>query len=189
MSPFSHFASPALHRRDRRHGPAHLLLRARGSGCSPSRRDGRRRNRHVRRSGPAPAALRPHRFHPDRRGDASCRPCGPHNIIIGSPGYHGSMSGLIENALDYTEDWRADRHDAVRHAFGGPCPARLEHASRRRDQLAQKVFEAGVCVDEAVARSPDRRSPSGRQVRTCGATPPPCRRASFRTSALLLETA
>ena len=78
MSPFSHFPPRRLHRRDRRHGPAQLLLRARGSGSSPSRRDGRRGNRHVRRSGPAPAAPRPHRFHPDRRGDASCRPCGPH---------------------------------------------------------------------------------------------------------------
>lgn len=30
-------------------------------------------------------------------------------IIIGSPGYHGSLSGLIKNALDYTEDLRADK--------------------------------------------------------------------------------
>lgn len=29
-------------------------------------------------------------------------------IIIGSPGYHGSISGLVKNALDYTEDMRAD---------------------------------------------------------------------------------
>lgn len=29
-------------------------------------------------------------------------------VIIGSPGYHGGMSGLIKNALDYTEDMRAD---------------------------------------------------------------------------------
>jgi FMN reductase len=30
-------------------------------------------------------------------------------IIIGSPGYHGSISGLIKNALDYTEDLRDDK--------------------------------------------------------------------------------
>lgn len=29
-------------------------------------------------------------------------------IILGSPGYHGTMSGLVKNALDYVEDLRAD---------------------------------------------------------------------------------
>jgi FMN reductase len=29
-------------------------------------------------------------------------------IIIGSPGYHGSISGLVKNALDYAEDLRSD---------------------------------------------------------------------------------
>ncbi|MGL3821788.1 NADPH-dependent FMN reductase [Sphingopyxis sp. R3-92] len=29
-------------------------------------------------------------------------------IIIGSPGYHGSISGLIKNALDYVEDMSGD---------------------------------------------------------------------------------
>ena len=28
--------------------------------------------------------------------------------IISSPGYHGSMSGLLKNALDYIEDLRSD---------------------------------------------------------------------------------
>jgi FMN reductase len=27
-------------------------------------------------------------------------------IIIGSPGYHGSISGLVKNAIDYVEDMR-----------------------------------------------------------------------------------
>jgi FMN reductase len=30
-------------------------------------------------------------------------------LIIASPSYHGSVSGLIKNALDYVEDLRADR--------------------------------------------------------------------------------
>ena len=30
-------------------------------------------------------------------------------LIIATPGYHGSISGLIKNALDYTEDLREDR--------------------------------------------------------------------------------
>ena len=29
-------------------------------------------------------------------------------IIVGSPGYHGSVSGLVKNALDYTEDMSKD---------------------------------------------------------------------------------
>jgi FMN reductase len=29
-------------------------------------------------------------------------------IIVASPGYHGSLSGLIKNALDYAEDMRED---------------------------------------------------------------------------------
>lgn len=29
-------------------------------------------------------------------------------IVIGSPGYHGGISGLVKNALDYTEDMRGD---------------------------------------------------------------------------------
>lgn len=29
-------------------------------------------------------------------------------VVIGSPGYHGSISGLVKNALDYTEEMRDD---------------------------------------------------------------------------------
>jgi FMN reductase len=29
-------------------------------------------------------------------------------VIVASPGYHGSLSGLVKNALDYTEDMRED---------------------------------------------------------------------------------
>ena len=29
-------------------------------------------------------------------------------VIVASPGYHGSISGLVKNALDYAEDLRAD---------------------------------------------------------------------------------
>jgi FMN reductase len=36
-------------------------------------------------------------------------------IILGSPGYHGSISGLVKNALDYAEDLRMD----VRPYFSG----------------------------------------------------------------------
>jgi FMN reductase len=33
---------------------------------------------------------------------------GSHGIVISSPGYHGSISGLLKNALDYVEDTRDD---------------------------------------------------------------------------------
>jgi FMN reductase len=36
-------------------------------------------------------------------------------ILLGSPGYHGSISGLVKNALDYAEDLRTD----VRPYFSG----------------------------------------------------------------------
>lgn len=29
-------------------------------------------------------------------------------VVIGSPGYHGAVSGLVKNALDYIEDLRGD---------------------------------------------------------------------------------
>lgn len=31
-----------------------------------------------------------------------------HGIVLASPGYHGSISGLLKNALDYVEDMRDD---------------------------------------------------------------------------------
>jgi len=33
---------------------------------------------------------------------------GADGVVIGSPGYHGSVSGLIKNALDYIEDMSGD---------------------------------------------------------------------------------
>lgn len=30
-------------------------------------------------------------------------------VIVGSPGYHGGVSGLVKNALDYVEDMRGDQ--------------------------------------------------------------------------------
>jgi FMN reductase len=31
-----------------------------------------------------------------------------HGVVVASPAYHGSVSGLIKNALDYVEDMRND---------------------------------------------------------------------------------
>jgi FMN reductase len=40
-------------------------------------------------------------------------------VILASPGYHGSISGLLKNALDYTEDLRTDERPYLDgRAFG-----------------------------------------------------------------------
>ena len=96
-------------------------------------------------------------------------------LIVASPGYHGSMSGLIKNALDYTEDMRDDSRPylegravgsivcangwqatgstlvalrSVVHALRGwPTPLGVAINS----QL--KVFdEEGRCADDAIAK-------------------------------------
>jgi FMN reductase len=33
---------------------------------------------------------------------------GADGVVLGSPGYHGTVSGLVKNALDYVEDLRDD---------------------------------------------------------------------------------
>jgi FMN reductase len=43
-------------------------------------------------------------------------------IILSSPGYHGSISGLLKNALDYIEDMRADERPYL-HARAVGCIA------------------------------------------------------------------
>lgn len=35
---------------------------------------------------------------------------GAHGLLIASPGYHGGISGMVKNALDYIEDLRDDPH-------------------------------------------------------------------------------
>ena len=105
-------------------------------------------------------------------------------IIIGSPGYHGSISGLVKNALDYAEDLRTD----VRPYFSGRAvgciataggwSAAVNTLGALRDivhalrgwptplgatlNTAQPVFDAaGACTDEKVFES---LSVVGRQV-------------------------
>ena len=100
-------------------------------------------------------------------------------IILGSPGYHGSISGLIKNALDYAEDLRSD----VRPYFSGRavgCIAtaggwpgavntlgalrEIVHALRgwptplgAAINSAERVFdEAGVCLMPRIAETLER---------------------------------
>jgi FMN reductase len=60
-------------------------------------------------------------YQPDNAGRSEAARClvaelaQADGIIIGSPGYHGSISGLVKNALDYAADLRTD----VRPYFSG----------------------------------------------------------------------
>jgi FMN reductase len=40
-------------------------------------------------------------------------------IILSSPGYHGSISGMLKNALDYTEDMSGDERPYFEHRVVG----------------------------------------------------------------------
>ncbi|QPF90707.1 NAD(P)H-dependent oxidoreductase [Bradyrhizobium commune] len=93
-------------------------------------------------------------------------------VIIASPGYHGSISGLVKNALDYVEDLRTDVRPYLHgRAFGiivcaygwqatGSTLSALRsvaHALRSWPtpfgaaiNSAQTPFKDGECVDPTV---------------------------------------
>ena len=95
-------------------------------------------------------------------------------VLIASPGYHGGMSGMMKNALDYVEDLRADDRvyldgvpvGCIAVAYGwqatASCLASLRvtvHALRgwpspmgATINASLPVFDtAGECVDESAA--------------------------------------
>lgn len=104
-------------------------------------------------------------------------------IILASPGYHGSVSGVVKNALDYFEELAKDQRvylDGVAvglivTAYGwqatGSTMAALRsivHALRGWPtplgvalNVSGGVFQAGLCKDEATAAQLDL---VGRQV-------------------------
>jgi FMN reductase len=97
------------HRRNRRHAAPGFEYRARGRYLSRRRRQGGARTTLVK----GVDLLLPH-YNP---GDLSRAEEATHfvelvrqcdGLIVGSSGYHGSISGLIKNALDYTDDLRSD---------------------------------------------------------------------------------
>jgi len=98
-----------------------------------------------------------------------------HGVIVASPGYHGSVSGLIKNALDYVEDMRDDEAayldgravGCVACAFGwqatGSTLAALRsivHALRGWPtpvgvavNSSSKIFDTeGNCLDGAISK-------------------------------------
>lgn len=99
-------------------------------------------------------------------------------IILGSPGYHGSISGLVKNALDYAEDLRNDARPYFSGrpvgcvATAGGWPGAVNTLGALRDIVhslrgwptpmgaainsSEKVFdEAGLCTTPRVAQMLD----------------------------------
>jgi FMN reductase len=94
-------------------------------------------------------------------------------LIIASPGYHGTISGLVKNALDYMEETARDARvyldglpvGLIATAYGwqatGGTLAALRvvaHALRGWPtplgvaiNTSAKIFRDGVCLDEAVS--------------------------------------
>ncbi|MGP4018361.1 NADPH-dependent FMN reductase [Saccharopolyspora sp. 5N708] len=95
-------------------------------------------------------------------------------VILASPGYHGTISGLIKNALDYVEDLRADERPyldgravgCIGIAYGWQATVTTLQALRSvvhslrgwptplggAVNSAETQFEAGgECLDEKVA--------------------------------------
>jgi FMN reductase len=60
-------------------------------------------------------------------------------IVLGSPGYHGSISGIVKNALDYAEDLRDDARPYFSHravgciATAGGWPGAVNTLNALRD--------------------------------------------------------
>jgi len=96
-------------------------------------------------------------------------------IVIGSPGYHGSISGLVKNALDYAEDLRNDARPYFSGravgciATAGGWPAAVNTLNALRDIVhalrgwptpmgaainsSEGVFDkSGACVSSRVAQ-------------------------------------
>jgi FMN reductase len=104
-------------------------------------------------------------------------------VIIASPGYHGSISGLVKNAIDYFEETSKDARvyldgvpvGLIATAYGwqatGTTLATLRsivHALRgwptplgAAINSSGGIFKGGVCTDEGAARQLDL---VGRQV-------------------------
>lgn len=98
---------------------------------------------------------------------------GADGVIVSSPGYHGAISGLIKNALDYTEDMVRDERGyltglpfgCIGVAYGSQAAVSvlanlrgIAHALRAFPTpygaaivAGPTVFEAGRCIDDVVA--------------------------------------
>jgi FMN reductase len=82
-------------------------------------------------------------------------------LVVASPGYHGSISGLVKNALDYIEETAADRRTyldgmpvgLIATAYGGQASASTLAALRSIvHALRGWPTPLGVCIDSSGGR-------------------------------------
>jgi FMN reductase len=127
-----------------------------------------------------------------RASDLIAAPRPATGIIIASAAYHGSISGLLKNALDYTEDMRGDAAPYLdRRAVGVIACAvgwqaattslvalrSIVHALRGWNvplgvavNTTQQTFDGAVCVNRELDES---LKIMVRQVVSFAASPPP----------------
>ena len=101
---------------------------------------------------------------PDRSPEAqhlveAMRACD--GVIVVSPGYHGGISGMIKNALDYAEDLRQDPRPYLDgRAFGAVAVAHGSQAGGSTLQQLRQVAHAlrawptplGGCIEASTTR-------------------------------------
>ncbi|WP_322047943.1 NADPH-dependent FMN reductase [Paraburkholderia sp. J67] len=95
-------------------------------------------------------------------------------LVIASPGYHGSVSGLVKNALDYIEETAKDQRvyldglpvGLIATAYGGQASVNTLHTLRTITHALRgwptplgvainsstRPFQNGKCVDEVTER-------------------------------------
>ena len=86
---------------------------------------------------------------------------GADGLIVASPGYHGSISGLVKNALDYIEETSSDSRvylegmpvGLIATAYGGQASASTLAALRSIvHALRGWPTPMGVCIDSSGGR-------------------------------------
>src|SRR6185312_15683816 len=90
-------------------------------------------------------------------------------VVVGSPGYHGAVSGLVKNALDYIEDLREDPRVYLDNTPWG-CQLRIWMAGvgRHTGAAAQHRACAARVADSARSSDQLRRPNMGRRGPTRG---------------------
>lgn len=97
-------------------------------------------------------------------------------VVIGSPGYHGGVSGLLKNALDYVEDLRVDDRPYLDgRAVGLIASAAGEQAAMTTLGMLRNITHAlrGVptpygCVFNSADRSAERINDTANKLKLLG---------------------
>ena len=91
-------------------------------------------------------------------------------VVVGSPGYHGAISGLVKNALDYIEDLREDPRVYLDNTPLGmhQLRVRLAGGGRHTDPTARHRTRVARVADTARRRDQLRRADLGALRRARG---------------------